>query len=58
LVKSRFSVKFEVADDFLKPYEVQKVGLDNHVELWIPSEDLEDMNDNIIGDIELINTFK
>jgi len=36
---------------------VQKVGLDHHLELWIPAEDLEEMNANILGKIELINSF-
>ena len=51
-------LKFEVADDFTNRYEVQKVGLDHHVELWILAEDLEEMNDNIIGKIELIATYR
>ncbi len=50
-------LKFEVADDFTDRYDVQKVGLDHHLELWIPSEDLSEMNDKIIGEIELVNTF-
>lgn len=51
-------LKFEVVDTFIQKYKVEKVGLDHHVELWIPAEELEDMNQNIIGKIELINTFK
>lgn len=51
-------LKFEVHDHFLEKYKVEKVGLDHHLEFWIPSEDLEKMNKNIIGKIELINTFK
>lgn len=50
-------LKYEVNDLFLKKYEIQKVGLNHHLEYWIPSEDLEEMNNNIIGKIELINTF-
>ena len=50
-------LKFEVADEFTDKYEVQKVGLDHHLELWILSEDLPEMNDKIIGEIELISTF-
>ena len=50
-------LKFEVNDVFLKNYEVQKVGLDHHLEFWILAEDLAEMNQNIIGQIELINTF-
>lgn len=51
-------LKFEVADEFLKDYEIQQVGLDHHLEFWILAEDLESMNDHIIGSIELISTFK
>jgi len=50
-------LRFEVKDEFLSKYKVEKVGLDHHVELWIPSEDLQEMNENIVGKIELINTF-
>ena len=51
-------LKFEVRDEYLKKYEIQKVGLDYHLEFWIPAEDLAEMNRNIIGRIELISTFK
>jgi len=51
-------LKFNVKDTFLKNYEVQKVGLDHHLEYWILAEDLAEMNRNIVGKIELINTFK
>ncbi|MEM1320841.1 MAG: hypothetical protein AAGG75_11330 [Bacteroidota bacterium] len=51
-------LKFEVADDFLQQYEVQKVGLDHHLEYWIPAEDLDAMNNHIVGQIELISTFE
>jgi len=29
-------------------YKIQKVGGKNHTEWWIPSEDLEELNDNIV----------
>lgn len=51
-------LKFEVSDDFLSNYEVQKVGLDHHLEFWILAEDLEEMNSNILGSIELVSTFQ
>ncbi len=49
---------FEVYDDFLSRYEVQKVGLDHHLEFWIPSEELEEMNRNLMGKIMLIHSFQ
>ncbi len=51
-------LKFEVDDSFISKYEIQKVGLDHHLELWIPSEELDEMNDKIVGKIELLSTFK
>jgi len=50
-------LKFEVNDSFLQKYKIEKVGLNHHLEYWIPAEDLQEMNNNIIGKIELINTF-
>lgn len=50
-------LSFEVKDSFLEPYKVEKVGLDYHLEFWIPSEDLEAMNSAIIGDIKLIASY-
>ncbi len=51
-------VQFEVKDEFIQKYEVQKVGLDHHLELWIPAEELEEMNQHIIGHIKLVSTYK
>jgi len=51
-------LRFEVQDDFLSTYEVQKVGLDHHEEFWIPAEELDVMNKHIVGKIELVSTFK
>ena len=51
-------LKFEVKDDFLENYEIQKVGLEHHLEFWIPAEELDEMNQNIIGQIELIGTYE
>lgn len=53
-----YVLRFEVKDDFTDRYEVQTVGLDHHLELWIPAEELEAMNDNIVGRIEVISTFR
>ncbi len=51
-------LRFEIKDEYLTKFEVQKVGLDHHLEYWIPADELDEMNQNIIGKIELINTFK
>lgn len=48
---------FDVKDDFLKDYPVQNVGGHIHDELWIPSEKMTEFNQNITGNIEVINAF-
>ena len=35
-------------------YPIQTVGGRIHTEWWIPAEDLDAMNDNIVGRIEII----
>jgi hypothetical protein len=49
--------EFEVDDEYLKKYEVQNVGGTNHNELWIPSEELEEFNKNIMNEIRIVNVF-
>ena len=51
-------VAFEIADIFLRDYQVQKVGLDHHLEYWIPAEQLADFNRHLVGKIQLIRSFR
>ncbi|GGF20342.1 ADP-ribosylation/crystallin J1 [Flavobacterium limi] len=48
---------FKVKTAFLEKYEIQNVGDKNHNELWIPSEDLNDFNSNIVDGIQIVNVF-
>lgn len=48
---------FEVNDTYLQKFEIQNVGDKSHNELWIPSEELEEFNQNIIGTIEIVNVY-
>lgn len=52
-----FVTRFEVRTSFMNGYAVHQVGAGHHTEWWIPAEELETMNDNIIGLIEVIKTF-
>lgn len=38
-------------------YQIHKVGGSHHTEWWIPAEDLEELNDNIVGTIDVIKSF-
>jgi len=52
-----FVTKFEVREEIINQYTVQNVGAKNHNELWVPSEELEDFNRAIIGNIEVTKVF-
>lgn len=48
---------FEVNEEYLQQFEIQNVGDKSHNELWIPSEELPEFNQNIIGIIEIVNVY-
>lgn len=52
-----FVLRFNVRREFMDRFEIHKVGSDTHTEWWIPAEDLEELNDNIVGCIELVARF-
>ncbi|MGI8640902.1 MAG: hypothetical protein ACR2MG_13280 [Pyrinomonadaceae bacterium] len=56
--KIGYVTKFKIRKDFLVNYEVKIVGSGTHEEYWIPAEDLEEFNRNIVGKIEVIAEFR
>ena len=50
-------LRFEVQRSFLDRYKVQEAGGRDHLEYWIPSEDLAAFNAAIVGSIKLVRTF-
>lgn len=52
-----FVTRFEVKKSFMDKYAIHQVGGDQHTEWWIPAEDLEALNDNIVGLIEVTQRF-
>ncbi len=54
---SGYVTKFSVRHDYISRFDVQNVGAELHNELWIPAEELEDFNNNIVGMIEVTRTF-
>lgn len=56
--KIGFVTKFEVQKNFLDRYQIQTVGGEEHQEYWIPAEDLDEFNQNIVGKIEVVATFQ
>lgn len=54
---SGFVTMFAVNTDYLSKFQVQNVGGRIHNELWIPAEELEEFNSNIVGKIEITKSF-
>jgi hypothetical protein len=46
-----------VRTDFLARYEVKEAGGREHLEYWIPAEDLPAFDEAIVGNIEVIAEF-
>ena len=52
-----YVLRFNVRKEFLDQFEVRVVGSSNHREYWIPARDLQQLNTNIVGRIEIISEF-
>jgi hypothetical protein len=52
-----YVTRFRVRSEFLRRYEVKQVGGELHQEYWIPAEDLDELNRNLVGTIEVIHEF-
>ena len=50
--------RFAVRKSFMDRYVVQQVGAAHHTEWWIPAEDLDGLNQNIVGLIEVIREYR
>ncbi|MCB1717172.1 MAG: hypothetical protein KDK05_18765, partial [Candidatus Competibacteraceae bacterium] len=53
-----FVTRFEVKKEFMDNYEIHTVGGYSHTEWWIPASDLEELNDNIVGEIQVIGEYR
>lgn len=54
---SGYVTKFEVNEAYLQKFERQVVGDEVHEELWVPAEELEEFNNNIVGLIVITKEF-
>lgn len=52
-----FVTRFEVESDYLRRYPIQQVGGQTILELWVPSEELDEFNAHIVGQIQLVHEF-
>jgi len=53
-----YVTRFEVKKAFMDKYDIQQVGASHHTEWWIPADELEALNENIVGFIEVIGEYK
>ncbi len=53
-----YVTRFAVKKKFMDRYEIHRVGAAHHTEWWIPAEDLDELNDNIVGLIEVVKEFR
>ena len=53
-----FVTRFQLRAEFASRYPVHKVGGAMHTERWVPAEDLAELNQNIVGPIEVIAEFR
>jgi hypothetical protein len=54
---SGYVVRFSVRKSFADRYPVKTVGSSVHQELWVPAEELPELNRNIVGLLEVIERF-
>lgn len=52
-----YVLEFEVESKYLERLEIRKVGTSQHLEYWIPAEELEEFNRHIDGEILVIAKF-
>lgn len=53
-----YVTKFRVRRSFLDRYDVHQVGGRAILEYWIPAEELDAFNDNIVGVVEVVREFR
>ena len=53
-----YVTRFDVRRAFLDEFDVQQAGGETILEYWIPAERLKELNDSIVGTIEVVQTFR
>jgi uncharacterized glyoxalase superfamily protein PhnB len=54
---SGFVTRFAVRTPFMQQFDLHTVGAERHSEWWIPADELEELNDNIVGAIQVIAAY-
>lgn len=53
-----YVTRFRVPKAVMDRYPVQKVGGAHHTEWWVPAEELDALNDAIVGTIDVIGEYR
>jgi hypothetical protein len=53
-----YVTRFAVLASFLEAYPIRQAGGSEHLEYWIPAEELATFNESIVGSIEVIAEFQ
>ncbi len=53
-----YVLRFRVREEYLDRHEPHEAGGRELMEYWIPSEELDDFNDNVVGQIQVIHEFR
>ncbi|SED24036.1 hypothetical protein [Streptomyces sp. TLI_105] len=53
-----YVTRFEVDTEFLRRYPVRQAGGRTILELWVPAEELDEFNAQIVGEIEVVHEFR
>ena len=54
---SGYVTRFRMQREFLQRYQLHEAGGLDHLEYWIPAEELAEFNAAIIGEIEVVAEF-
>jgi hypothetical protein len=53
-----YVLRFSVQTSYLAQYEIQRVGSATALEYWIPANQLDQFNDNIVNKIEIVSEHR
>ena len=53
-----YVTEFEIDAETAKRYPPQTAGGNEHLELWVPAEDLDGFNAGIVGKIKVVATYR
>jgi hypothetical protein len=53
-----YVTRFQVDTAFARRYPTQVAGGSSRLELWVPAEELTDLNNHLVGEIEVVTEFR